>query len=151
VRGEVVKGLVLLAVVGFFAFTPPGQAMYRGVVDWASDKAGDWASDRAEEVQGRDWERTKELEEDQERQAKMPASSCGSDETFGSQVSEAEAIETAADFWDRKRVPCSGVSTEFFEDRGWWTVEFQARQGCALFATVDATTGKALKGGGTCA
>lgn len=139
---------MLLAVVGFFAFTEPGREIYRGVVDWASDKAEGWADDRAEEVQERDRQRDQELEEN--HKDRSAGSGCGSSETFGSEVTEAEAIEIAAEFWRRKNVPCSGVSTEFFEDRGWWTVEFQARRGCQLFATVDATTGKALEGGGGC-
>lgn len=143
-----VRGLILLGVVGFLAFTAPGQEIYRGLVDWASDKAEEWAKDRADEVQERDRERTKELEQD--AKDRPAASGCGSAEAFGSEVSEAEAIEIAAKFWQRKKVPCSGVSTEFFEDRGWWTVEFQARKGCQLFATVDANTGEALEGGGGC-
>ena len=142
--GRQATGLVGLVLISLVVFTEPGRDLYSTAVTWASDVAAEWFESELEEQERRR----------QEREAAVEPEGCGDTVApVGAAVSEDEAIRAAVTFWGlKKRVRCAKAETEFFTAEGEprWSITLPRTNDCQLTAVIDASTGKALEGGGGC-
>lgn len=128
--------ILLLGLLCLLVFTPPGQRVWRGAVDWASEKAAEWGEDRTDEALERQElrERLRDIE---------PA--CNSDfRPNGFEVSEGQAIAFVA---RNRKIDCELVDTEPLGgslDDARWSIHFDAKRqgGCEFSGDVDGVTGE---------